>query len=78
MVDMNRSGRLWKLMPLSPLVMFAATISGTVGEIVGYTFGKRKWIADRRSEFELDRFAFVNSGDQLNAPRTAEQARKLQ
>ena len=78
MVDMNRSGRLWKLMPLTPLVMFAATISGTVGEIVGYTSGKRKWISDRRSEFELDRFAFVSSGDQLNAPRTAEQARKLQ
>ncbi len=76
-VDMNRCGRLWKLLPWTPFVMLTATISGTLGEIVGYIFGKRKWIADRRSEFELDRFAFVNSGDQLNAPRTAEQARQL-
>lgn len=77
MVDINRSSRLWQLLPWTPFVMLAATISGALGEVVGYIFGKRKWIADRRSEFELDRYAFVNSGDQLNAPRTAEQARQL-
>ncbi|MEO0569694.1 MAG: glycosyltransferase [Pseudomonadota bacterium] len=78
MADMYRSGRLWQLMPLSPLIMLASTTSGTLGEVVGYTIGSRAWIADKRSEFELDRYAFVNTADKLNAPRTAEQARKMQ
>lgn len=78
MADMHRSGRLFKFMPVVPLVMFAVTISGTLGEVIGYTFGTRQWVSDKRSEFELDRYAFVNAKDQMNAPRTAEQARRMQ
>ena len=77
MVDMHRSGRLVKLLPVSPLIMLAVSTAGAAGEVVGYTIGTRKWITDWRSTFELDRFAFVNESDQMTAPKTAEEARKL-
>ncbi|MEL6100090.1 MAG: glycosyltransferase [Pseudomonadota bacterium] len=77
MVDMHRSGRLLKLSPSSPLIILAVSTAGAAGEVVGYTIGTRQWITDWRSTFELDRFAFVNESDQIAAPKTAEEARKL-
>ena len=77
MCDMHKSGRLVANLPLVPLIMLAVTTAGAVGEVVGYTVGANKSINDRRSGFELDRFAYVNQIDKEAAPRTAEQARKL-
>lgn len=76
MADMKQSGRLLALSPMTPLVMFAVSCAGAAGEVVGYTVGANKEIKDRRSGFELDRFAYVNAADMKSAPRTAEDVRK--
>lgn len=75
MGDMKRSGRLWELSPMAPLVMLAVSSAGAAGEVVGYTVGASKAVKDRRSGFELDRFAYVNEADMAAAPRTAEDVR---
>lgn len=77
MADVHRSGRLLESLPMVPLVMLAVTVAGAAGEVVGYTVGTSKKINDRRSSFELDRFAYVNESDMKAAPRTAEDARKM-
>ena len=51
--------------------------AGAAGEVVGYTVGTNKSINDRRTVFELDRFAHVSQTDKKAAPRTSEQARNL-
>ena len=76
MGDMYISGRLFKW-PHVPFIMLAVTCAGAAGEVVGYTFGTNKRINDRRSGFELDRFAYVNDADMKAAPRTAEDARNI-
>lgn len=69
--DIRRTGRGRTLLPQIIPVMLLGTLSGAVGEALGYLMGARSRDVAGRFEIELDRYAFVNRADSSSpkAPR---------
>ena len=61
-----RTGRYHLLFTSIP-VMFVAHCAGAWGEAVGYLFGAPGAVIKERMDIELDRYAYVNSGDRQEA-----------